>query len=122
MAYDETVANRVRQALGKRSDFEEKRMFGGLTFMVRGYMCCGVVGSELMVRVGHEGYAEALAAPHAREMDFTGRPLKGMVYVGSDGFKSEKPLDGWVARGLAFAESQPVRAASKRAPRTRSKR
>jgi TfoX N-terminal domain len=107
MAYDERLANRVRQALGRQqqTDFAEKRMFGGLAFMVRGHMCCGIVGSELMVRVGPEGYAEALAAPQAREMDFTGRPLTGMVYVEPAGFKTQRALDAWVGRGLAFVLS-----------------
>jgi TfoX/Sxy family transcriptional regulator of competence genes len=109
MAYDETVANRVRQALSKHGDFDERRMFGGLAFMVRGHMCCGVVGSELMVRVGPEGHAKALALPHAREMDFTGRPLTGMVYVAAAGFNTAKALDAWVGRGLAFVPSLPVK-------------
>jgi hypothetical protein len=110
MAYDETVANRVRQALGKHVDFDEKRMFGGLAFMVRGHMCCGIVGSELMVRVGPDAYAKALALRHARPMDFTGRPLTGMVYVGPAGFKTETALDAWVGRGLAFVLSLRARA------------
>jgi hypothetical protein len=117
MAYDETVANRVRQALSKRCDFDEKRMFGGLAFLVQGHTCCGIVGSELMVRVGPEGYAEALAVPHAREMDFTGRPLKGMVYVASAGFRTEKALDAWMGRGLAFVLSLPKKPAAKMRPR-----
>jgi hypothetical protein len=124
MAYDETVANRVRRALGEQGDFDEKRMFGGLAFMVRGHMCCGIVGSEIMVRVGPDGYAEALAAPHARPMDFTGRPLTGMVYVGSAGFKTEAALDVWVGRGLAFVLSLRAREPSKlvaKQPRPRSR-
>ena len=112
MSYDETVANRVRQVLSKHPDMgdhAEKPMFGGLTFMVRGHMCCGIVGGEIMVRVGPEGYADALAAPHARAMDFTGRPLTGMVYVGPAGFKTDKALDAWVERGLTFVRSLPLR-------------
>jgi hypothetical protein len=109
MAYDETVANRVRRALGEQGDFD---------------MCCGIVGSEIMVRVGPDGYAEALAAPHARPMDFTGRPLTGMVYVGSAGFKTEAALDVWVGRGLAFVLSLRAREPSKlvaKQPRPRSR-
>jgi TfoX/Sxy family transcriptional regulator of competence genes len=109
MAYDEVVANRVRRSLSKQGDFDERRMFGGLAFMVGGHMCCGVVGSEIMVRVGADGYARALAAPHARAMDFTGRPLTGMVYVAPAGFKNDKALDAWVERGLAFVRSLPPR-------------
>lgn len=124
MAYDETLANRVRQALSKHSDFDEKRMFGGVAFMVRGHMCCGIVGSEIMVRVGAEGYAKALSAPHAREMTFTGRPLTGMVYVASAGFRTEKALEVWVERGLALVRSLPAREPKKqttRSPRQRSR-
>jgi len=123
MGYDETLANRVRQALSKHSDFDEKRMFGGLAFMVHGHMCCAILGSEIMVRVGPAGHAKALSAPHAREMDFTGRPLVGMVYVGSAGFKTEKALDAWVERGLSFVLSLPAREPKKlvaKRPRQRS--
>jgi TfoX/Sxy family transcriptional regulator of competence genes len=117
MAYDETTANRVRQALSKHGDFDEKRMFGGLAFMVRGHMCCGIVGSDIMVRVGPDGHSKALALPHAREMDFTGRASTGMVYVAPAGFKTAKALDAWVARGLAFVLSLRAREPRKLAPR-----
>ncbi len=117
MAYDETVANRVREALSKHGDFAERRMFGGLAFMVRGHMCCGLVGNEIMVRVGPEGYANALAAPHARAMDFTGRPLTGLVYVSPAGFRTKRALDAWVERGLAFVLSLPEREPKKRPPK-----
>jgi hypothetical protein len=118
MSHDETLANRVRQALGQQSDFAEKRMFGGLTFMVRGHMCCGVVGTEIVVRVGPQAYARALSAPHAREMTFTGRPLTGMVYVGSAGLETDKALGAWIARGLAFVGSLPVRSPKPRAAKS----
>jgi hypothetical protein len=84
-------------------------MFGGLCFLVSGNMCCGIVGDELMVRVGPGAYSECLARPHAREMDFTGRAMKGMVYVGTAGFESDADLDAWLERGLAFAESLPAK-------------
>ena len=119
MAFDETVANRVRQALSQHCDFDERRMIGGLAFMVRGHMCCGIVGAEIMVRVGRDGYTKALAAPHARAMDFTGRPLTGMVYVAPAGFRTEKALDAWVGRGLAFIASLPARAPRKRVAKQR---
>jgi len=67
-------------------------MFGGIAFMISGNMCCGVVGEELMARVGHEQYDEALLRPHARKMDFTGKPLMGFVYIGFEGFASDKDL------------------------------
>ncbi len=109
MAYDEGVAQRVREALQRQSNVVEKKMFGGLTFMVRGNMCCGVIGEELMVRVGLEGYETVLTQPHARKMDFTGKPLKGFVYVESDGFDSDDDLQAWVDRALELALSLPAK-------------
>jgi TfoX/Sxy family transcriptional regulator of competence genes len=107
MAYNETLANRIRQQLSNRTDVVERKMFGGLAFMVRGHMCCGVVGDELMVRVGPEGYEAALKEKHAREMDFTGKPLRGMVYVAASGLASARQLDKWVERGLQFVNTLP---------------
>ena len=82
-------------------------MFGGLCFMLQGNMSFGVVGSELMVRVGPDSYAEALALPHAREMDFTGRSMRGMVFVSERGISQDEDLENWLQRGLVFAESLP---------------
>lgn len=82
-------------------------MFGGLAFMVRGHMTVGVRNEDLMVRVGRDAHADALAQPHARPMDFTGRPLEGFVYVGSAGLEADDDLEEWIGRGLSFAESQP---------------
>ena len=107
MAYNEVLADRVRKALAGRGEVAEKRMFGGLTFMLGDKMCCGVVKDDLMVRVGPEGYEAALGEPGARPMDFTGRPLRGMVYVGSDGCRTEDDLAKWVGRGADFAASLP---------------
>ena len=107
MAYDEGVAQRVREALADERGVAEKKMFGGIAFMLRGNMCCGVVGDELMLRVGPDGYEEALAQHHARPMDFTGRPMRGMVYVASEGFESDADLEGWVRRAARFARSLP---------------
>ncbi|MBW3618905.1 MAG: TfoX/Sxy family protein [Actinobacteria bacterium] len=80
-------------------------MFGGLAFMVRGHMTVGVIGHELMVRVGKEAYGDAVAQPHAREMDFTGRPMAGMVYVAEPGFRHDAQLRGWLDRGLAYTST-----------------
>jgi hypothetical protein len=80
-------------------------MFGGLAFMVSGGMACGVVGDELMARVGPRRYEEALRRPHARPMDFTGRPLRGMVYVGADGIRTAAALKKWIREVVAFAEA-----------------
>src|SRR5918992_2371429 len=106
MAFDEKLAARVRTLLADRSDLTERRMFGGLTFMVRGHMCCGVHGDELILRLGPDGADEALAGPYARPMDFTGRPLAGFVIVSRDGL-SGRALARWVARAVAWAESLP---------------
>ena len=84
-------------------------MFGGLAFMVAGHMCCGVIDDTLMVRVGPEHYPKALTIAHAREMDFTGKPLTGFVYVAPPGFESDRDLSDWVTRGLAFVTSLPPR-------------
>ncbi len=107
MSYDESIADRVRTALASRNDVIEKKMFGGLAFLVRGNMCCGVLGTDLVVRVGPAGYPAALKEPHAREMDFTGRALKGLVYVGKPGIRSDESLRRWIDRGLEFAASLP---------------
>ena len=79
----------------------------GLAFLLRGNMCVGIVGSDLMVRVGPEAHDDALRRPHARPMDFTGRPMKGFVYVAAAGYESDADLRDWVARGVAFASSLP---------------
>jgi TfoX/Sxy family transcriptional regulator of competence genes len=107
MAYSNKLAERIRRRLSDRTDVVERKMFGGLAFMVRGHMCCGVVGDELMVRVGPEAYVAALREQHAREMDFTGKPLRGMVYVAAPGLSSAKQLGKWVERGLQFALNLP---------------
>ena len=109
MAFDEGLAQRVREILADRNDVREKRMFGGLAFMVAGHMACGIRDDELMVRVGKERWDESLARPHAREMDFTGRSLKGFVYVGSEGLREDDQLAHWVRWAVEHAESLPVR-------------
>ena len=107
MAYDEGLAERVRAVLAIRGDHRERKMFGGLAFMADGNMACGVVGDTLMVRVGPDAYADALAQPGAREMDFTGKAMKGMVYVDADGVAEDDALGAWVDRGLTYARSLP---------------
>ena len=114
MAYDEMLAASVRAALADQPGVSEQRMFGGLSFLLNGNMCCGVVGGTLMVRVGPDAYEAALATPHAREMDFTGRPLRGMVYVAPDGVHTDSALAAWVRRGTAFAASLPPKKPKKR--------
>ena len=82
-------------------------MFGGLCFLLGGNMCCGIVGEELMLRVGPEAYESVLGREHAREMDFTGRPLRGFVYVDPPGVRSDAELGSWVDRSLEFVLSLP---------------
>lgn len=102
MAYDEGLAERIRETLLDTPPVVEKRMFGGLAFMVRGHMCCGIVGDDLMLRLGDDGAAEALAEPHTRPMDFTGKPMKSMLYVDAAGVAEDTALRGWVKRALRF--------------------
>ena len=109
MAYDEGLAQRIRDLLDDRDDVSERKMFGGLCFMVGGNMSCGVVGDELMLRVGKDGYEEFLTLPHVREMDFTGKPMRGMLYVGTKGIDDDGDLSDWVGRGVAFASSLPAK-------------
>lgn len=85
----------------------ERKMFGGLCFMVHGNMLGGVMGDEIIVRVGAERYEDALKQPHAREMDFTGRPMRGFVVVASEGIASDERLNEWVELGAQFATSLP---------------
>ena len=107
MAYNQKLAERVRKILGRRRGYSEIRMFGGLCFTLKGNMCCGVEKNRLMIRVGPERYEEALAQPHARPMDFTGRPLKGFLFVGPGGYKTGPSLRKWVSMSADFASSLP---------------
>lgn len=102
MAYDEDLADCVRDALAERTDFEERKMFGGLDFMVNTHMACGIIRDNLMVRLGAEGHRAALARG-AGLLDFTGRPMRGMVLVAGDGLGDDEALDGWVTTAVEFA-------------------
>jgi len=117
MAYSEKLATRIRDCVEGRPHVVERKMFGGLCFTVGGNMACGVVGNEIMVRVGPDQYDRCLAQKYAREMDFTGRALKGMVYVGADGLKTKPQLRKWVDRGAEFAASLPIKPAKKKPPK-----
>jgi TfoX/Sxy family transcriptional regulator of competence genes len=107
MAFDESVAQRVRKALARYKCVTEKKMFGGLAFMLNGNMCCGVLQSELVLRLGPENADKALREPHTREMDFTGRPMKGMVYVEPAGIASDNALRKWVRTAAKFVAALP---------------
>lgn len=107
MAYNEELALRVRQALGQQDGVTERKMFGGLCFMAHGNMLGGVMDDEIIVRVGADRYEDALKQPYAREMDFTGRPMRGFVVVALEGIASDEDLNEWVQRGVRFATSLP---------------
>jgi TfoX/Sxy family transcriptional regulator of competence genes len=107
MAFDEALADRVRDALAPRADVSERRMFGGIAFMIAGNMAVGVIGEDLMVRLDPGDAKKALAEPHVRPMDFTGRPMKGMIYVDSAGTEADEDLADWVEAGADFAASLP---------------
>ena len=110
MAYDEGLAERVRGVLADaRVSFSEIRMFGGLAFMVRGHMTIGIMKDDLMVRIGPETFPEVLKLPHVRRMEFTGRPMKGIVLVSAEGTDREEDLERWVERALTFTRSLPAK-------------
>jgi hypothetical protein len=107
MAYDEGLAERLRDLFVDRPGISEKKMFGGLAFMYRGHMLVGILGDSLMARVGPTEYTDALKRPHVREMDFTGKPMKGYVYVDAAGFESDTDLSKWIGLCLRLNESLP---------------
>lgn len=110
MAYDEGAAERVREIVHSRAGITERKMFGGLAFMSHRHMFIGVLGSTLIARIGPREYADALHKPHVREMDFTGKPMKGYVFVEPDGFESDAALKFWVNKSYEFASSLPPKA------------
>ena len=109
MAYDQSLANLIRAELGPISGLVEKKMFGGTGFLVQGNMACGVHGNDLIVRVGPERYEEALATPHAKPFDMTGRPMSGWVVVTPAGVSSEDDLQAWIRQGVEYAFSLPAK-------------
>ncbi len=109
MAWDEQLAERVRALVEGRKDIDEKPMFGGLCLLAHGNMFAGIQGETLMVRVGKEAHDEAMARPHARIMDFSGRPMRGYVYVDPPGIASEAQLREWIELGLAFVDTLPAK-------------
>ena len=114
MAYNRDLADRARAALPDGEPVSERQMFGGLTFMLGDHMLCGVVKDALVVRLGPEGAGRALQQPHVRPMDFTGRPMKGMVFIDPAGLHGEA-LRQWIAAAAGYVRSlPPERAASPR--------
>jgi TfoX/Sxy family transcriptional regulator of competence genes len=112
MAYSEKLNNRIREALAGVKKVEEKYMFGGVCYMVNGKMCIGVVKDEMMCRIDPDLYEEALEKNGCREMIFTGKPMKGYVFVSDEGMKSKKEFDYWI--GLCLEFNKKAKAAKKR--------
>ncbi|MBI2766449.1 MAG: TfoX/Sxy family protein [Chloroflexi bacterium] len=123
--YDEALAQRIRFQLGTVQPFTERKMFGGIAFLINGNMACGIMRDELMARTGRERFAEALGRPHTRPMDVTGRPMTGMLFVGAEGPGSDEELAEWVTLCAAYASSLPPKTAVTRGrmlPRRRTRR
>ena len=117
MSFDEHLADRDCAILATRDDIGERTSFGGLCFLEGGHTCCGLTATDFMVRVGPGAYEDALSQPHARPMDFTGRPLVGMVYVAPAGTRTSAALAKWVKRGVEFASNLPPKTKAKKKKR-----
>lgn len=107
MAFDKDLAQRIREIVSKNSGFNEKKMFGGICFLLHGNMACGIIKDDLIVRVGPQNYAEALKKACTRQFDITGKPMKGWVMVSGKWLQSDDELTEWVRRGVNFALSLP---------------
>jgi hypothetical protein len=110
VAYDDLLADRMRSALEAESGISERKMFGGLAFMAGGHMFVGVLGNVLMARVGPERYIQELSRAHVRVMDFTGKPMKGYVFVDPPGFDSDSDLSYWIRACIGFVRTLPAKA------------
>jgi hypothetical protein len=121
MAYDETTAERVRQLFSGRADVVEKKMMGGLCFMMNGHMCCSVSGrGGLLVRVGADAFQSMLGEPHVVPMGMGGRTMTGFVRVGPDGYRTDAGLKKWVKRGVDFVATMPSRAPARKTARSKA--
>jgi hypothetical protein len=122
MAYDEQTAKRVRELLSSRPDVAERKMMGGLCFMVRGHMCCSVSGrGGLMVRVGANAQNAALTEPHVQPIEMAGRTMTGFVRIAPDGYATEDSQKAWLDRALNFATTLPAKRSSKASPQREAK-
>lgn len=117
MAYDEDLAERVRERMASRKGVSEQKMFGGIAFMLDGKMACGVHGDKLIVRVPAEEHDKALKEPGAGPMDITRRPMKGFLFIGTEGTKTSASLKKWVERSAWFVATLPAK--KKPAPKKR---
>jgi hypothetical protein len=123
MPFDEKLAARIRAALKGRKDVVEKQMFGGVAFMVRGHMSCGVVRSSLMVRIDPDQEGDLLQERGVRPMDFTGRPMRGFLFVDPPAITSSTSLGKWLDRATTYAESRPKKVKPKSStPRKRMRK
>jgi TfoX/Sxy family transcriptional regulator of competence genes len=113
MAYDEGLEERIDEILKDRSHVAPKKMFGGVAYLLHGNMAVGIVGNDLMVRVGKEAYAKALKQPNVREMDFTKKPIAGFVFVDAEGVDDDAALRKWVDAGMGYAATLPKKSAKK---------
>lgn len=117
MPFNEKLSDRIREALADQSAVEEKYMFGGVCYMLNGKMCIGVAGDEMMCRIGPKAYEAALERPGCREMVFTGKPMKGYVFVADEGMRSAKDFRYWVDLCVSFnseAKASPQKASVKK--------
>ncbi len=121
MAYDERLGERIARVLDGTPDVAAKEMFGGVCFMVGGKMACGVVKNDLLVRLDADEGDEALGEPHVRLMDFTGRPMRGFLYIAPAGVKTDAALRKWVTRSVAYAKSLPKKKQKKASPAQKKK-
>ena len=122
MAYSEKAAERVRAVMKRRKGFSERRMFGGVAFMLGGHMCCGVIDDDLVLRLGETETERALREQHVRPMDFTGTALRTMVYVSAEAFASDESLRAWVDRAVRFVRTLPPKPSKKENRRPKAER
>jgi TfoX/Sxy family transcriptional regulator of competence genes len=109
MAYNEDLAQRVRSLIQKELGYSEKKMFGGIGFLLHGNMACGVIRENLIVRVGADNYTDALLKPHVELFDLTGRAMTGWVIVKEPGYRSQQALQGWVDQGVSYSLTLPAK-------------
>jgi hypothetical protein len=105
MAFDESLAARIRDALARKRGVEEKKMFGGVGFLLHGNILVGVWKDSLIARLGPDNHEDALLEPHVRAFDITGRPMKGWVLVGPEGVKDNEQLSAWIGRAVKFVRA-----------------
>jgi TfoX/Sxy family transcriptional regulator of competence genes len=107
VAFDSMLADRIRFRLGRRKHFTERKMFGGICFLLKGNMCCGVIGTELIIRVKPEQAESILKEKHTRVFDFSGRPSRSLVFVGPKALQKEADLSRWLQLTVKFATALP---------------